>query len=399
MSDGMRGSTTGAGGHGFNTSPHPAMLGDGPVETGPLDTGDRGIVRRRSRHYREEHTHWLDPGRIAMGKVNMIAGDPGLGKSFMTMELAARASRAEIGCPGASVVIMSAEDDPCDTIVPRLKNMCANLNTVHIIEGIRHKDGDFVDLIDLDRDIKQLEDMIEDLFPVSLLIIDPISAYMGSVDSHNNTEVRRVLGRLSMLAARTGAAVVCVTHLNKDSTSGRNAVYRTMGSLAFTAAARTVQLVTKYETTPGHEDEHARHKRIVSMVKNNLGRIMPARVFIVREPGICTWLDEEIDIDADHFANGRATFDAPETKTDRAVEFLERMLETGAYPITEIQERGAALGLSKKVLKRARQSIKAHHFKHGDVWYWSRDGKDETELMRDSIEPALLDYDDNGFMQ
>lgn len=384
---------------GFNTSAHPAMLGQRRIEMGPGDTGDPGIVHHRSMLFRHEQTHWLDPGRIAMGKVNMIAGDPGLGKSFMTMELAARASRGEIGCSGASVIIMSAEDDPCDTIVPRLKNMCANLNNVQIVEGIRHKAGDFVDLIDLDRDIDKLEAMIEDLFPVSVLIIDPISAYMGSVDSHNNTEVRRVLGRLSTLAVRTGVAIVCVSHLNKDSGTGKKAVYRTMGSLAFTAAARTVQLVTKYETTPGEDNEQSKHKRIVSMVKNNLGQILPARVFIVREPGVCTWLDEEIDIDADHFANGKVTFDAGETKTDRAVEFLERMLEPGAVAAKDVFERGAAQGLSKETLRDAKRVLQAVSFKQGKVWYWSQHGKDaafEAEL-RDAIEPEL-DYDDNGYI-
>jgi putative DNA primase/helicase len=384
---------------GFNTSAHPAMLGQRRFEMGPGDTGDTGIVHHRSKLYRHEQTHWLDPGRIAMGKVNMIAGDPGLGKSFMTMELAARASRGEIGCSGASVIIMSAEDDPCDTIVPRLKNMCANLNNVQIVEGIRHKAGDYVDLIDLDRDIDKLEMMIEDLFPVSVLIIDPISAYMGSVDSHNNTEVRRVLGRLSTLAVRTGTAVVCVSHLNKDSGTGKKAVYRTMGSLAFTAAARTVQLVTKYETTPGEDNEQSKHKRIVSMVKNNLGQILPARVFIVREPGVCTWLDEEVDIDADHFANGRVTFDAPEPAADRALEFLTRMLGASPHPSKEVLERGAALGLSASSLKDAKRTIGAVSFKRGKVWYWSREAPDASfePDLRDAVEPEL-GYDDNGFM-
>lgn len=381
--------------HEFNTSPHPALMGMAPLEIGDMDTGDPGIVRNRMKHYRNEPVHWLEPGRIAMGKVNMIAGDPGLGKSFMTMELAARASRGEIGSAGSTVVVMSAEDDPCDTIAPRLRNMAANLNNVHFIEGIRREPGGCIDLLTLDRDYERFEQMILDEFPVSLIIIDPISAYMGSADSNNNAEVRGVLARLSTLAARTGAAVVCVTHLNKD-TTGKRAVYRTMGSLAFTAAARTVQLVTKYEPTKGHTDEHAKDKRVVSLVKNNLGRILPARVFVINE-GICTWIDEELDIDADHFANGSVSFDAPEMKTDRAVEFLERMLDAGAQPISMIQERGAALGLSKKVLKSAKQTMRAHHFKRGDVWYWSRDGIDDTELLRDSIEPTNLDYDNNGF--
>lgn len=376
----------------FNTSPHPAMLGIGREEMGPGDMGDPGMVRRTGKHLRPESVHWLEPGRIAMGKVNMIAGDPGLGKSFMTMELAARASRGEIGSAMARVVIMSAEDDPCDTIVPRLKNMCANLANIEIVEGIRREAGGFVDLPSLDRDVDKLEEMIEDIHPVSLLIIDPISAYMGTTDSNNNAEVRKVLARLSALAERTGAAVVCVTHLNKDNGSGRKAVYRTMGSLAFTAAARTVQLVTKYQSTPGQDDPGAKEKRIVSMVKNNLGRIMPARVYILRDPGICTWLDEEVDIDADHFANGNVTFDAGETKGDKAVEFLEGMLAGGAVAARDVFERGEAMGHNKRTLQRARVTVGAVTMKLGDVWYWMRDDGDtesfEAEL-RDSVEPEV----------
>tara|TARA_E500000318_G_scaffold111291_1_gene129323 strand:+ start:86182 stop:87393 length:1212 start_codon:yes stop_codon:yes gene_type:complete len=393
----------------FNTSPHPALLGIEPLEMGSMDMGDPGIVNNKMKHYRNEAVHWLEPGRIAMGKVNMIAGDPGLGKSFMTMELAARASRGEIGSATSCVVIMSAEDDPCDTIAPRLRSMAANLNNIRFIEGIRREPGGPIDLLTLDRDYERFEQMILNHFPVSLIVIDPISAYMGSADSNNNAEVRAVLARLSVLAARTGAAVVCVTHLNKD-TSGKRAVYRTMGSLAFTAAARTVQLVTKYEPTKGHSDEHAKDKRIVSIVKNNLGPIQPARVFVIRN-GICTWIDEEVDIDADHFANGRVTFDAPETKTDQAVEFLERLLDAGAQPTKEVLERGAAQGLSRRVLHDAKQAIHAVSYKEGKVWYWSRDGKDDAKLIRDSVEPGLLEppgppdephddlgYDDNGFM-
>jgi putative DNA primase/helicase len=397
-----------ADGHsGFNTSAHPALRGIGPMDTGPGDTGDMGIIDNTMKHYRNEEVHWLDPGRIAMGKVNMIAGDPGLGKSFMTMELAARASRGEIGDPLAGVIIMSAEDDPCDTIAPRLRNMCANLSNIRFIEGIRREPGGPIDLLTLDRDYERFEQLIIDRFPVSLIVIDPISAYMGSADSNNNAEVRAVLARLSALAARTGAAVVCVTHLNKD-TSGKRAVYRTMGSLAFTAAARTVQLVTKYETTEGHSDEQARDKRVVSMVKNNMGRMMPARVFIVRDPGICTWLDEEVDIDADQFASGRVTFDAPETKTDKAIEFLERVLDAGSQPAKLVLERGAALGMSRRVLEDAKKVMHAVSYKDGKVWYWSRHGRDKDleKLLRDAIEPPAtpdgavdpLGYDDNRFM-
>ena len=376
----------------FDTSPHPALLGISRVEFGPADMGEPGFVSRRMSEYRSEKVHWLEPGRIAMGKLNMIAGDPGLGKSFMTLELASRASRGEIGSARGQVVILSAEDDPNDTLQPRLRNMCANLNNIHFFEGIRRGTGEFVDHPMLDQDMERLNQKMDEHHPVSLLVIDPISAYMGGADSNNNAEVRKVLAGLSSLAERTGAAVVCVTHLNKDSGSGKQAVYRTMGSLAFTAAARTVQLVTKYRTTEGQDDPNAKHKRIVSMVKNNLGKILPARVYMLRDPGICTWLDEEVDLDADLFANGKVTFDAPETKADRAVEFLERMLSAGAQPAKDVFERGAAQGLSEPTLKKTKEQMGLVSYKRGKAWYWSREGhEDVQEEVRDAVEDDLFE--------
>ncbi len=369
----------------FNTSPHPALMGARPIDFGPDDMGDPGLVGFDASQFREETIHWLEPGRIAMGKLNMIAGDPGLGKSFMTMELVARASRGEIGKQGAMSVILSAEDGPGDTIIPRLRAMCANLSKVHILTGIRREGGGCLDMPTLDRDMERLERLIEDKFPVSLVIIDPISAYMGKADSNNNAEVRGVLAMLSGLAERTGAAIVCVSHLNKD-TTGKKAVYRTMGSLAFTAAARTVQLVTKYETTPGHHDEHAKDKRVVSMVKNNLCESLPARVFVLRN-GLCTWLDEEVDIDADQFASGRVSFDARETMGDQACEFLERIMSAGEQPAKEVLERGAAMGLNEPTLRKAKGEMGLVSCKRGSVWYWAREGhEDVREQVRDAIE-------------
>lgn len=357
--------------HDFDTSPHPALLGISRIEMGGYDSGAPGMVTRRMCEYRAEKVHWLEPGRIAMGKLNMIAGDPGLGKSFMTLELAARASRGEIGSACGQVVIMSAEDDPNDTLQPRLRNMCANLNNIHFIEGIRRGNGEFIDQPMLDQDIERLQELIEDHHPVSLIIIDPISAYMGKADSNNNAEVRTVLANLAALAQRTGAAVVCVSHLNKDNGSGKKAVYRTMGSLAFTAAARTVQLVTKYQTTDGQNDPNAREKRIVSMVKNNLGKILPARVYILRDPGICTWLDEEVDVDADIFANGKVTFDAPETKIDHAVALLQDELRMGERPAGELLQIAKDHGISKTQMTEARQLLCVTSRKTKAGWVWS----------------------------
>tara|TARA_R110002073_G_scaffold1715_1_gene12245 strand:- start:130998 stop:132305 length:1308 start_codon:yes stop_codon:yes gene_type:complete len=373
-------------------------------------TGSRGgsrtvAVINPMTHYKPTKVRWLEEGRIAMGKLTLIAGDPGLGKSFMTLELAARVSRGEVGRTeellSGRAVIMSAEDDAGDTLVPRLTAMHARMNRVHFIEGMRNastqhesdtneshapnQSGNSIDLPALDKDTDLLIDAIEALGDVTLVVIDPISAYMGRADSHNNAEVRSVLAQLARLAQVTGAAVVCVTHLNKDS-SGKRAVYRAMGSLAFTAAARTVHLVTKH---PKNEnDEFADRKRVVSMVKNNLGPIAPARVYVIDE-GSLVWLDEELTMDPDALDEDGASFDCRETQGDRATVFLERILDAGTQPAREVLERGEAQGISENALKRAKKQLNAMSYKQGTIWYWSKQGEPDTELMRDSIEPEI----------
>jgi putative DNA primase/helicase len=348
------------------------------------------VVMNPMTHYKSEEIRWLEDGLIAMGKLTLVAGDPGLGKSFMTLELACRVSRGEIGRRDNGLcgrtVILSAEDSASDTLLPRLKAMCARLSHVHFFEGMRSLDGEHVDLPQLDRDTDLLVDAIVGLGDVSLIVIDPISAYMGRADSHNNAEVRSVLAKLARLGEITGAAVVCVTHLNKDS-SGKRAVYRAMGSLAFTAAARTVLLVTKHPKRD--DDPHGDRKRVVSMVKNNLGPIAPGRVFII-DDGMFVWLDDEVTLDAD--ALDALEPDARPSQRDRAGEFLDEILAQGEQPAGEILERGRERGLNHKTLKRAKQAMKIVSLKRGTVWYWSRDAlehEDDAPLIRQALEVTI----------
>lgn len=392
----------------------PEWVDEPRVDTRP------GAVLKSMRQYEPETVRWLEPGRIAMGKLTLIAGDPGLGKSFMTLELAARVSRGEIGrrpnCATGRAVVMSAEDDPCDTLQPRLSEMCANLSRVHFLEGMRSLGSEHIDLPRLDRDTDRIIDAIQKLDDVSLVVIDPISAYMGNADSHNNAEVRAVLAQLARMAHVTKAAVVCVTHLNKDSGSGKRAVYRAMGSLAFTAAARTVHMVTKH---PKHSDADYQQqdpsvglKRVVAMVKNNLGPIMPPRVFVI-DDGILVWLDDEENFDADDLVTGGgqsqqpapgsglvevtdgsgALFQGGDSQAQLATDLLVEALANGPRSATAIYQQADACGLSKKTLRRAKASMGIVSFKHGRVWYWSRDEQDVSQLVRDAVEPEL---DENG---
>src|SRR5262245_1316544 len=148
-----------------------------------------------------EQVQWLWPGRIALGKLTLIAGEPGLGKSFLTLDIAARVTTGEkwpddpttFKLPG-SVVLLSAEDDVADTIRPRLDAAGADVNHVHAIQAVEFKtdeaDKPTRRTFNLERDLPALESTIAGLTDCQLVVIDPVSAYCGKVDSHNNSETR-----------------------------------------------------------------------------------------------------------------------------------------------------------------------------------------------------------------
>ena len=189
---------------------------------------------------------WLWPGRIALGKVTLLAGDPGLGKSLLTLDMAARVSRGgkwpgeessgfgiqgsggdpEVGepttesralRPGASAIIFSDEDDVSDTIRPRLDAAGADCGRVFVVPAFSGKDdnGEYRRAFELSRDLARLDGMLARLPDCRLVVIDPISSYLGSSIENTNTEVRSLLGPLAALAAARNLAVVAVTHLRK----------------------------------------------------------------------------------------------------------------------------------------------------------------------------------------
>ena len=182
----------------------------------------------------------LANGRLPRGKLAILDGDPGLGKSTCALDLAARVtlgalmpdgSSADLDGP-AGVVIMTAEDGLGDTVRPRLEAAGADLERVHIVHAIRdgfNSAGDELQrAFSLKEDVQRLEAVLQEIGDVRLIVIDPISAYIGSgTDSHNNAEVRTLLSPLGAMAARRGVAVIAVSHLNKGGAgSGGDALLR-----------------------------------------------------------------------------------------------------------------------------------------------------------------------------
>ena len=219
--------------------------------------------------------HWLWPGRVPLGKLTLLVGDPGLGKSLVAMDVAARVSRGlampqtedevlqtEAGEPG-SVVLLSAEDDAADTIRPRLEALGGDLSRIVVLEAIdqvRFGGGSRRVSFSLESNLAALEEVMKSLEHCRLVVIDPITAYLGRTSANNHAGIRRVLAPLGTLAARHGVAVLAVNHLTKRGYGA--AIYRSIGSMAFAAMARGV-LGT-------FVDPHQQSGRILLALKNNL---------------------------------------------------------------------------------------------------------------------------------
>jgi RecA-family ATPase len=215
---------------------------------------------------------WLWPGRIARGKLTIIAGDPGLGKSQITASIASVVTTGGLWpvdrdkCERGDVLFLTAEDDPADTLRPRLEAAGADLTRVRIIDGvIRGYTGDGSQksrTFSLADDLQALEAKLAELGNVAVVVIDPISAYLGDTDSHKNSDVRGLLAPLSELAARHNVAIIGVSHMSKA--VGAKALMRVNGSLAFVAAARAAYVVVS--------DSTDRRRRLFLPMKTTWGR-------------------------------------------------------------------------------------------------------------------------------
>ena len=180
------------------------------------------ILYRCASEIAMEPVQWIWPGRVALGKHTCIAGEPGTGKSKLTIDLAARVSMgAPFPCgegvaPQGSVIILSAEDSDGDTVVPRLHAAGADLGRVNTVKVVEADEGGRR-AFNLQADLDALGRMIVKLGDVQLVVIDPISTYLGrGLDSHRNSDVRGVLEPLSEMAERLGVAIVSVTHFSKS---------------------------------------------------------------------------------------------------------------------------------------------------------------------------------------
>ena len=322
---------------------------------------------------------WLWPGRVPAGKLTVLAGDPGLAKSFITTDMAARVSTGAAWpdggqAPLGNTIFLTAEDGLADTLVPRLIRLGGDRSRITALTAVSVETTDGDDVVRKERffslsdDLDALEDAVQQEQAL-LAVIDPITAYFGRGDSYKDAEVRQVLAPVAQLAERTGVAIVVVMHFNKNS-AAQNAIYRVANSLAFTAAARSVLGVAP---DPEHDG-----RNLLLSVKINVAA-KPAglgyRVVDLDGPdsGVVRWDDEPVTVDA-ATVFGPARPDSPEMS--EAKEFLRVVLGSGERVAQrDVVDEAAERGIKEHTLRRAAKSLgvkfERQGFGRGGVWYWS----------------------------
>jgi hypothetical protein len=352
-----------------DTEPQPRENGN-VVQLRPQTTPKRRLLATPAAKIQREQVEWLEPGRVPIGLVTVLAGVGGLGKSQWTCLLAARLSRGELGDPGVTL-IATAEDSPSTTVVPRLEALEANLELVQFLT-IKTNAGD-EDGVAIPDDLPALQDMVE-ANSVRLLVIDPLVAHLPSqIDSHRDQAVRRALAPLYRLAAETRCAVVAVLHLNKA--QGLAPLARLGGSIAFGNAARSVLLLDR------DPDDESGSQRVLAHIKCNVGPHAPSLLYkvapiMLEAKGTAPMMTtSRLELLGETEHDGQSILGSEEERTalEEAVDFLRDYLADGAHhPAKDIYREAAKLRIADRTLKRARQKIGAKTEKtgFGVGWEW-----------------------------
>jgi len=321
-----------------------------------------------------EHVEWLVDQSFPLGMLAVIGGQPGLGKSQISISLAAGVTSGK-GLPGngdfnnlGSVIILANEDDAARTIRPRLDAAGADTSKVHIVEGVA-REGAEVDMFQLDLDIADLRERAVQIGDVKLIIIDPPSAYLGTkVDSYKDSDVRRVLMPLGSLAQDTGAMILLIVHLNKRTDGG--AQQRFSGSTAWTAAPRVAFMVAEDPLTK---------QRFMLPVKNNIGDDRLGYQYHIVEKliqhGGQTFKSSYIVWDQNTNRSVAELLTPPKPIKQDAVSvakgFLVDELASTARAVDEIQAAAKAAGISWSSVLRAKSRMLITSEKTGTDWTWT----------------------------
>ena len=308
-----------------------------------------------------KEVRWLWYPYIPFGKVTLLQGDPGDGKSKLMLSLAALLSKGE-PLPFAdeeehtepmTVIYQTTEDDADDTVVPRFNSA----------------GGDGDRLIFIKEDEKSLtfgDDRIREAvekYNDKLLILDPMSPYIGDTCSMNNAnETRAEFNHLIAVAKDTGCAIVIIAHMNKAKDT--SPLYRTNGSIDIAGAARSILAVTRTANKQNPAE------RYLVQVKSNLAPMGSAILFEVADKGV-NFLDE-LELSAeDAFSASAPRMGRPNDREEAATDFIRSLLPDGRRLASDCEAKLEAAGFKKSTYKKSKKKAGVRSVKDGFLWYWT----------------------------
>lgn len=309
-----------------------------------------------------EKIDWLLYPFIPFGKVTIVQGDPGEGKTTMVLQIIAKLTKGEAVLPSGSdepaleaktvdlepvnVIYQTAEDGLGDTIKPRLLSAGADCSRVMVID-------------DNDQALTMMDDRLEEAIiktKARLVVLDPIQGFLGAaVDMHRANEIRPLMKRVAVLAEKYHCAIILIGHMNKNS-NGKSS-YRGLGSIDFQAAARSVLIVGRIKDEP--------EIRVVCHVKSSLAPEGKSIAFRLDKDTGFEWIGE-YDISADDLLSG----DNRGKKIHAAKEFLQEVLASGSVAQTKVAEEAESRGIKKKTLWNAKKELEINSVKIGNQWFW-----------------------------
>lgn len=314
-----------------------------------------------------KEVEWLWYPYMPAGKVTIINGDPGDGKSTFVLSLAAIITRggylpfSEEKLEPMNVIYQNTEDDLDDTVIPRFIKAGGDVDRIFFISE-KEKALDFSD----ERIVQAIKAV-----DAKVLIFDPLTSYIGADVSMNvANEVRSRFNHLIEAAKETGCAIIIVGHMNKM--QGTKALYRQMGSIDIVGSARSVLLIA-----PSKDDES---NRVMAVEKCNLCEKGRSIEFSV-ENGRVEWL-RQTDITADELVNSFFSLGSnSETKQEQAKDILIDLLSDGIKPQQEVMLKMREHKISKRTAENAKAELGIMSIKAGKSWLWRLPEKEERNIQ------------------
>jgi hypothetical protein len=360
---------------------------------------------------------WLWPGRIPRGRVTLLASDPAMGKSLLALDIAARVStgrhwpdevrppsrggeemasddaptstarlaaptvpspnpQSEIPnpqspLPPSSVLLLIAEDNIADTVRPRLEALGADCSRIVALTHVRNEiEDEPARPFAFHRDLSHLRELLYGMNDCRLVVIDPVTAFLGTASEQSNADVWNLLASLDRLARDHHLAILMVSHFRRRNGA---AMFRTLGSLAFIAATRAAWTIVQDPANP--------NRRLFLPIKNNLSPETKGLAFTIESSPthapVIRWSPETIETTAEA-ALAQRPRRRPDGDADLAATWLQELLASGPLPSRDIFTAAAANGITPHTLRRAYHKLgtKAYQPKgvHHGPWFWRLPG-------------------------